>query len=70
VSVSSSKYIELEGIKYVYDENKFNLNEKFTKYETFEFDLNDVKKIDYIMTLTEKSIKNDITFCEKQNSRF
>ena len=41
-----------------------------TKYETFEFDLNDVKKIDYIMTLTEKSIKNDITFCEKQNSRF
>lgn len=28
MSVSSSKYIELEGIKYVYDENKFNLNEK------------------------------------------
>jgi hypothetical protein len=28
VSVSSSKYIELEGIKYVYDENKFNLTEK------------------------------------------
>lgn len=27
-SESSSKYIELEGIKYVYDENKFNLTEK------------------------------------------
>ena len=96
-SKSSSKYIELEGIKYAYDENKFNLTEKkyliikgtstkpicinilylikdkfeivmikkicfkvFTKYETFEFDLNDVKNIDYI--ITEKSIKNDITF--------
>ena len=32
----------------------------FTKYETFEFDLNDVKNIDYI--ITKKSIKNDITF--------
>ena len=98
-SESSSKYIELEGINYVYGENKFNLTEKkylivkgtstkpicinilylkkdkfeivmdkkirfkvVAEYETFEFDLNDVKNIDYIMTLTQKSIKNDIKF--------
>jgi len=98
-SESSSKYIELEGIFYVYGENKFNLTEKkylvvkgtsnkpicinilylkkdkfeivmdkkirfkvVAKYETFEFDLDDVKNIDYTMTLTQKSIKNDIQF--------
>ena len=32
------------------------------KRETFEFDSNDIKTIDYIITFTAKSIKNDIEF--------
>ena len=32
------------------------------KRETFEFDSNDIKTIDYIITFTAKSIKNDIGF--------
>ena len=67
VKGSSSKPITINVLYLKNEKLEIVLNKKMiynvvAYTETFEFDLNDVKNIDYVITYTAKSIKNNVQF--------